>query len=134
MPKLRRSALFVLVLGVAVLVPVAAQNAPPGAAQAPASATAAPPTAAPAASSAPRPLQLADITALRALGTVTLSPDGQWLAYRLSPLQGDSEVVVRATRGDKELKFPVGEGAGGAVSFSSDSAWVAIATSPTRRD
>ena len=60
-------------------------------------------------------------------GTTALSPNGQWLAYRMSPLQGDSEVdPARRRAGDKEMKFPVGEGAGGAVTFSDDSAWAAI--------
>ncbi len=133
MPKLRLPALFVIALAAAVLAPVAAQQATPAASQASAPAQPSVPAAV-SSSSSKKPLQLADITAFRGLGTTTLSPDGQWLAYRLSPLQGDSEVIVRATRGDKEMKFPVGEGAGGAVSFSSDSAWVAITTSPTRRE
>ncbi len=81
-----------------------------------------------------RAIELDDILAIRALGTTQLSPNGQWLAYRLSPLQGDSEVVLRATGSDREMKFPVGEGAGGAMAFSADSAWAAITIAPTRRE
>ena len=83
---------------------------------------------------AKHPMALSDILAFRAPGATVLSPNGQWLAYRMSPLQGDSEVVIKATSGDKEMKFPVGEGAGGAVSFSDDSAWAAISVSPLRRE
>ena len=60
------------------------------------------------------PFDLEDILAFRAIGLTQLSPNGQWLAYRLSPLEGDSEVILRATSGDKEMKFPVGEGGGAA--------------------
>ncbi|MGE5838018.1 MAG: S9 family peptidase, partial [Acidobacteriota bacterium] len=83
---------------------------------------------------AKRAFDLEDILAFRAIGTTTLSTNGQWVAYRLSPLQGDSDVVVRATSGDKEMTFPVGEGAGGAVAFSSDSNWIAITTALTRKE
>ena len=109
MSRLRLSALLTLVALVA-FVPLSAQN------------------------TAKHPMALADILAFRASGATTLSANGQWLAYRLSPLQGDSEVVIKATSGDKEMKFAVGEGAGGAVSFSDDSAWAAISVSPTRRE
>jgi dipeptidyl aminopeptidase/acylaminoacyl peptidase len=83
---------------------------------------------------AKRALDLEDILAFRALGPTTLSANGQWVAYRLSPLQGDSEVIVRATTGDREMKFPVGEGAGGAATFSGDGNWIAITTALTRRE
>jgi len=84
--------------------------------------------------SAKRALELDDILAFRNIGQNILSPDGQWLAYRVSPIQGDSEVIVRSTTGDKELKFPVGEGGVGTMLFSDDSAWIAIGTSPTRKE
>ena len=58
-----------------------------------------------------RAMDLDDILGFRAVGVTTLSPNGQWLAYRMSPLQGDSEVIVRSTPPDKEFKFAVGEGA-----------------------
>ena len=79
-------------------------------------------------------MELDDILAFRNVGISTLSQDGQWLAYRVSPIEGDSEVVVRSTTGDKEMKFPVGEGAGGTMAFSDDSAWIAIGTAPTRKE
>ncbi len=85
-------------------------------------------TLAPAGAQAPakRAMDLEDILASARIGTTALSTNGQWLAYRMSPLQGDSEVILRNTAGDKEMKFPVGEGAGGAVTFSDDSTWAAI--------
>ena len=47
--------------------------------------------------------------AWRTIGPAMLSADGRWLAYRYSPARGDSEVVIRATTGDKEYRFPIGE-------------------------
>lgn len=110
MKRMRTSAILVLLVVCVVLAPVAAQNG------------------------AKRPMELDDILAFRSIGLNTLSPDGQWLACRMSPLQGDSEVIVRSTTGDKEMKFPVGEGAGGLMAFSDDSAWIAIGTAPTRKE
>lgn len=81
-----------------------------------------------------RPMELEDILAFRAIGQTVLSSNGQWLAYRMSPLQGDSELIVRSTTTDKEMRFPAGEGAGGAVTFSDDSNWLALTVSPTRKE
>ena len=110
MKRMRVAAMLVLLAAGVALVALAAQNG------------------------AKRPIELDDILAFRSIGANTLSPDGQWLAYRMSPIQGDSEVIVRSTTGDKEMKFPVGEGAGGVMTFSDDSAWIAIATAPTRKE
>lgn len=101
---------LILLLAFVALVPVAAQDG------------------------AKRAFDLEDILAYRGLGTASLSTTGQWIAYRMSPLQGDSEVIVRSTTTDKEWKFPVGEGAGGATTFSNDSAWIAITTALTRKE
>jgi hypothetical protein len=81
---------------------------------------------------AKRPLDIEDVIAFRALGVAQLSPNGQWLAYRMSPTQGDSEVIVKNTTNDKEIKLAVGEGAGGAMSFSEDSQWLAVSTAATK--
>jgi hypothetical protein len=78
-------------------------------------------------SASKRPLGVEDIAAFKSLGVTTLSPDGQWLAYRMGPQEGDADVIVRSTAGDKEMKFPVGQG-NGAFTFSEDSAWIGITT------
>lgn len=86
------------------------------------------------AQSAPkRPLTVDDVLAFKSIGAVAVSPDGQWVAYHFGPQQGDSEVVVRSTSSDKEIRIPIGQGAG-PFSFSDDSAWVGITTSPTKRE
>src|SRR6187551_3132262 len=93
-----------------------------------------------------RPVEIEDVIAWKAMGTATISADGQWFGYRLSPQEGDAEVVLKRTRGDnKELKFPAGEqpqaegggrggaaGAGVSLAFSEDGKWAAFTTYPTR--
>ena len=107
--RLRASAVLALVAACLVFVPLAAQNAPK------------------------RPFDLEDVLAYRSMGQTVLSPNGEWLAYRMAPLQGDADVIVRSTSGDKEIKLPVGEAAG-TMAFSDDSAWMAISTAATRKD
>src|SRR5262245_3701655 len=66
-------------------------------------------TAAQTAPAPPRAMEPADILDWKTIGPAVLSSDGKWLAYRLSPVQGDSAVIVRATSGDKEYRFDIGE-------------------------
>ncbi|HUF22553.1 MAG TPA: prolyl oligopeptidase family serine peptidase [Vicinamibacterales bacterium] len=105
----------------------AAPQKPAAAAQAPAADTQ------PAANGAPKTIELDDILAWKGLGAATLSNNGQWIAYRVSPLQGDSEVIIRNTANDTEYKVAVGEGFGGATVFSDDSAYAAVSTTMTRK-
>lgn len=81
-----------------------------------------------------RPMDIEDVIAYRALGATMLSPDGQWLAYRMSPTQGDSDVTLRSTASDKEITLPVGQGSFGTMAFSEDSKWFAVATAPLKKD
>ncbi len=111
MRRLRRRVMIALPLAVmaAALVPLSAQNA------------------------AKRPMSLGDIMSFRAMTTTALSADGAWFAYRVAPLEGDSEIVVRHTSSGQEHKFQVGEGAG-PMQFSDDSQWFAMATSLSRAE
>src|SRR5204863_2859048 len=73
--------------------------------------------------------------------------DGQWFGCRLAPQEGDAEVVVRAVRSDKTMRFPIGEvpaagggggrgsagGATSALAFSDDGKWAAFSTYPTHQ-
>ena len=149
---MRRALTILIMLSVLALVPIAAQQVAtkPAAQPAPAAATQKPEAAA-TAPAAPRPMELADIIAWKNIGATAFSNDGKWFAYRLSPTEGDSEVVVKATDSDKVYKFPVGEmpSAGGGrapadlekvarlrrrSSFSPDSKWVAFTVYPTRAE
>jgi len=86
-----------------------------------------------------RPIALLDILAWRSIGSAELSPDGSWFMYRLSPLEGESEVVLREVAGTKEYRFPIGEaprmGPGGArTGFSGDSKWAAFLAYPGSKE
>lgn len=96
------------------------------------------PTEKAAASAGPRPLALQDILAWKSIGSVELSPDGSWFMYKLSPLEGESEVVVRQTKGTKEHRFPIGEaprfGSAARTGFSADSKWAAFLAYPGSKE
>jgi dipeptidyl aminopeptidase/acylaminoacyl peptidase len=94
--------------------------------------------AAPAAPPGPRPIALLDILAWKSIGAAELSPDGSWFMYRLSPLEGESEIVLREVRGAKEHRFPIGEAPryGGSLrtGFSADSKWAAFLSYPGSKE
>ncbi len=112
--------------------PEAQAVAPP----APKTPPAAPAQAAGAKATTPRAMELADILAWKSAAMTLLSTDGRWLAYRLSPLDGDSEIVVRQTQGEKEYRFPVGDARGtpGQMAVSEDARWVAFSVAPTKKE
>ena len=122
---------FVIALGVLAAVP-GATAAPTAAAAQDKPAEKAP------AVSAPRPISLQDILDWKSIDSAELSPDGSWFMYRLSPVEGESEVVIRQTRGAKEHRFPVGEaprfGARPAAGFSADSKWAAFLAFPGSKE
>jgi dipeptidyl aminopeptidase/acylaminoacyl peptidase len=69
------------------------------------------PSAAPAPAARPasrRPLTQADYDIWKSVVGTTLSRDGRWLGYSLSPQVGDGELVIRATRGATEYRVPRG--------------------------
>jgi len=87
--------------------------------------------------SSPRPIELQDILDWKRITGGVLSDDGRWFAYRLSPTEGNSDLVVRSTVDDTEHRFAIGEVAGGGfggssgLEFSDDSRWVAFTIYPT---
>ncbi|HSP89389.1 MAG TPA: hypothetical protein VLN08_00695, partial [Vicinamibacterales bacterium] len=148
---MRRTLIILTVLSVLALAPIGAQQVAtkPAAQAAPAAAAPQKPDAGQAAVPTPRPMELADIIAWKNVGATAFSNDGRWVAYRLSPMEGDSEIFVKATDSDKVYTFPVGEapsmggGAGGpgggavptaSLGFSEDSKWAAFMVYPTRAE
>jgi dipeptidyl aminopeptidase/acylaminoacyl peptidase len=75
-------------------------------------------------------LALADAEKWRSLRGVALSNDGKWFAHRVSPAEGDGEVVVRNLADNKETKFPAGTGFG-SLTISFDSKWLAFTATPS---
>ncbi len=88
----------------------------------------------PAAPKVPRQIELNDILAWKAIRGTALSSDGQWFAYMVSPQEGDSEVIIRQTKGTKEYKVPMGEARFGPLGFSDDSRYAAFMTYPTAKE
>ena len=96
----------------------------------------------------PKPLQLADIIAWKRIQAASISNDGNWFAYRVSPAEGDSEVVIRNLKDGKDQHFPVGElpraeGNGGPpqpmaapreLAISDDGKWAAFVAYPTAKE
>src|SRR5690349_12532051 len=57
-----------------------------------------------------RAVDIEDVIAWKTMGAQALSADGQWFGYRLTPQEGDADVVLKRTQGDgKEWRFPAGE-------------------------
>lgn len=95
---------------------------------------------------APRPMDPIDILDWKTIGPAAVSDDGKWVAYRYSPVQGDTSIVVRATSGDKEYTFNAGEippvsgpppnaaQIRAMLAFSSDSKFAAFLTYPVRKE
>jgi dipeptidyl aminopeptidase/acylaminoacyl peptidase len=93
-----------------------------------------------------RPIEMADSLAWKRIASPTISNNGQWFAYKLTPNEGDSELLLRRISDGKEWKFPVGEsqGFGGGpfsdgatpreIAFSEDSKWFAFTISPTFKE
>ncbi len=101
-----------------------------------------------------RPIQLTDILSWKHIQAPTVSNDGEWFAYRVSPSEGDAEVVVRNVKSGKEERYPIGDpgaaapaptagppapppaaAAGGpGLSFSADSHWVAFSVYPGQKE
>lgn len=86
----------------------------------------------------PKPLEdIKDILAWKSIRSTVLSNDGQWFAFRLAPNEGDSDVVIRQTKGDKEYKFPAGEASGfnpREIAFSEDTKWAAYTVHPKAKE
>jgi dipeptidyl aminopeptidase/acylaminoacyl peptidase len=57
----------------------------------------------------PKPLTLTDVLAWKRIQSPIASSDGQWFAYKLSPNDGDSTVVLKSVRDGKEQRFAAGE-------------------------
>ena len=95
----------------------------------------------------PKAIQLPDILAWKRIQQPTLSGDGQWFAYKLSPNEGNAEVVIRSMKDGKDQRFAIGEmprvdGAPGGpppppprdLQISDDSKWAAFLVYPSAKE
>lgn len=78
------------------------------------------------------PITPADYGKWETLGAGELSPDGQWLAYGISRVNGTNELRIRSLTGDAALTAPFGSN----PIFSDDNRWLAysIGYSEQERD
>lgn len=89
------------------------------------------------AAKAKRPLEdIKDIIAWKSIRSAVVSNNGQWFAYRLSPQEGDGQVIIRKTKEEKVYNFPAGEASGYIrdVFFSDNSKWAAFTIYPKREE
>ena len=85
----------------------------------------------------PQPLEdIEDILAWKSIRSSALSIDGHWFAYRLTPQEGDGEVIIMKTDEEKKYSFPGGEATGYAqdIVFSEDSRWVVFTIYPKKEE
>src|SRR5688572_20205018 len=68
-----------------------------------------------------RSLEMDDLLNWKSIRSSTVSNDGKWFAYQLAPNEGDSEVILRRTSDDKEIRFQVGENANPGLAISDNS-------------
>jgi dipeptidyl aminopeptidase/acylaminoacyl peptidase len=83
------------------------------------------------------PITWKDVPSWRSITatSVELSPDGKWIAYAVSPVEGDSELIIQKA-GDPESKksFAIGSTNSPNLSFSEDGRWVAFKEYPTDKE
>jgi len=87
----------------------------------------------------PKPIEeVSDIVAWKSIRASVLSNNGEWFAYILAPQEGNGEVIIRQTKGEKEFRFPIGEapryGSSGLISFSENSLWATYTIFPKREE
>ena len=80
-----------------------------------------------------RSLEMDDLLNWKSIRGSTLTNDGKWFGYQLAPNEGDSDVILRRTTDDKELRFPVGDGNAG-LTFSDNSQYALFTIAPTKRE
>ena len=81
-----------------------------------------------------RALMMDDLLNWKTIRSSTISNDGRWFGYQLAPNEGDSEVILRRTSDDREMRFPVGETSNAALSFSDNSRYALFTIAPTKRE
>ncbi|UJP63739.1 S9 family peptidase [Mongoliitalea daihaiensis] len=87
--------------------------------------------------SEPRPITWQDIPSWKSinLGTVQLSPDGQWMVHVMGMVEGDSELILQKTSDPNVKKtFMVGSSSFPSISFAENGKWLAFKEYPTDKE
>jgi dipeptidyl aminopeptidase/acylaminoacyl peptidase len=77
-----------------------------------------------------KPLDTSVYDKWESIGTHTLSNDGRWLVYTVTPQEGDARLVIRATAGDYAKEIPRGADA----TITEDSRFVVFLIHPFFKD
>ncbi|MBX2965801.1 MAG: S9 family peptidase [Cyclobacteriaceae bacterium] len=80
----------------------------------------------------PRPINWKDVSAWKSISpfSVTISPDGQWMAYTLLPVDGDGELIVQKVKGTDKKTYTIGSTNFVSMVFSENGKWIAFKESP----
>ncbi|MFZ6818205.1 alpha/beta hydrolase family protein [Undibacterium sp. Ji22W] len=81
----------------------------------------------------PRPVDIADMAAWKAINSVVVSANGAWAAWRLAEADGDANMVVKSLSDKEEYVFPAGQGTG-TIEFSEDGQWMAFTAHMTKKE
>lgn len=85
-----------------------------------------------------RPIGLQDSLAWKSIRSTVVSNDGSWLAYQLSPNKGNSEVIIKQSKGKKEFRFGVGKAPRysrkSTIAFSENTKWIAFIIYPKDKE
>jgi dipeptidyl aminopeptidase/acylaminoacyl peptidase len=81
-----------------------------------------------------RSLEMDDLLNWKSIRGSTVTNDGKWFGYQLAPNEGESEVILRRTSDDKEMRFPVGENSNPGLTFSENSQYALFTIAPTKRE
>ncbi len=52
----------------------------------------------------------------------SISPDGNWVSFVISPVEGNDTLYIKSTKGEELYSFPFGSN----LAFSKDSKWASI--------
>lgn len=85
------------------------------------------------------PVQWSDVADWKYISgaSVTMSADGQWMAYWYSPNKGDSELILQHTTEDIKKTWPIGEAGGNArnaIQFNQSGTHLAFVVFPTEEE
>jgi dipeptidyl aminopeptidase/acylaminoacyl peptidase len=79
-----------------------------------------------------KPMTWQDVPAWKSISpfSVTVSPDGQWVAYALLPVDGDGEIIVQKVRGTDKKTYTIGSASSPNMAFSENGKWFAYKVYP----
>jgi len=79
--------------------------------------------------SEPQPISWKNISGWKSISpfSMRLSPDGQWVAYAMLPVEGDGELIVQKVNDPSSKKtYPIGAATSPSVAFSENGKWIAF--------